>query len=532
MSFSSALTDRRRIVGRRLHTLGRPKRARRAPPPEGTLGTDERPIAGLRSALEELGPVFAEFGRYLSSRVDLLPRRDCLELAAIDGRGEGREHSDAPALVIERLGEAPERRFFAIDPSPHAIARWEQRHNAWLATGEAVVVTVVRPDAERLLGADLPLLHLIAPWLDAPEDAIADAIEDFSATLRARLDQTQQAAKFAKLFDDAQAGGTLDAPRCYREYCAPGVLTLERIEGAAIAGARGTEGDATHEPAIDPGRVAHDLASAWVRQAVTGRVVPIEFDLRDLRLRDGRLVLVGGTLEAMTSADGPGFLGYLLAAAADEPDRALTWITGAAAPGALTQSLDALRRRLRQAVPFRDGEWSGDERLAEQLLVHWRAAREAGARMLPHYVRLYRGIHAVSAATTRLACDRDALLVALHGERLRQSFLVSRDLFESRSPFAMDRLLPEIVDLPRRLDEVLTQAADGRLRVKAHIPEGEERHEARNRTVSLVASLVALVGLTFIVRHVSPALDANLETLAAVLVLIVGGWLLVAANRL
>ena len=526
---SSTSAERRRAVERKLHALDRPKRPRLAPPPDGRLGTDERPIAGLRAALEELGPVFSDFGRYLSSRIDLLPRRDCIELAATDGRATTRPLPDAAALAIAQLGDGPGRRFFAIDPAPLAVTHWEQRHEAWLASGEAVVITLVRPDAGEMLASDLPLLRLLVPWLDAPEAAVAAAIDDFSDTLQRRIDERQQASAFTRLFDDAQAGGTLDAPRCYADYCAPGIVTLERIDGIGIASA--VEGDGTSPGAetIDRERVAHDLASAWVRQAVAGRVVPFEFDLRDLRLREGRLVLVGGLLEPVTAAEGAEFLRYLVATAADEPDRALAWITSATGN---TGEPAGLRRRLRQAVPFRDGEWSGEDRLAEQLLVHWRAVREAGAAMLPHHLRMYRGVRAVSAATMQLAGEHDALLAGLQAERLRQGLNDAQALFESRTPVVLDRLLPDIVDLPRRLDEILTQAADGRLRVKVHMPEADERHEARNRTVSLVASLVALVGIAFLVRHLAPAYGGGIETAGAALVLILGAWLLVAASRL
>src|ERR671910_95398 len=85
---SADLKRRRRFVEERLRQAGRPRLTRRSPPPEGRLGADEQPMRRLRETLVELGPLFASFGRYLSSRIDLLPRRDCLELAAIPDSGE------------------------------------------------------------------------------------------------------------------------------------------------------------------------------------------------------------------------------------------------------------------------------------------------------------------------------------------------------------------------------------------------------------------------------------------------------------
>jgi hypothetical protein len=64
------------------------------------------------------------------------------------------------------------------------------------------------------------------------------------------------------------------------------------------------------------------------------------------------------------------------------------------------------------------------------------------------------------------------------------------------------------------------------------VPDAEEGRRVRNRTVSLVASLVTLVGVSFLVRHLAPAYGADVERIGAVLLLMIGGWLLVAAARL
>jgi predicted unusual protein kinase regulating ubiquinone biosynthesis (AarF/ABC1/UbiB family) len=517
------LSDRRKAVDERLRLLEAPRPARRALPPEGRLSPDEHPAAGLHAALATLGPVFADFGRYLSSRIDLLPRRLCLELGVHEDSRVSRAPRDpaADAAVLAQLDGMPGRRFFSVDPAPRVVTAWTQQHHARLTANMPVVVTIVRPDAQRILDSDLPLLSLLGPWLDLRPALLASAIEDFSNTLRLRLDQIEQCKALIRLAEDAKAGGGLDAPACYPDFCAPGILTTQRIGGSSAA------------DTFDRESVAQQLASAWLRQALSGRVVPFDFDLHDFRLDDGRLVLVGGVLEPMAPAGREQFLRYLVAAAADDPDAAWGWIAEATVAEPEGQSEYRLRRRLRQAVPFRDGEWSGDERLAEQLMVQWRVTREAGWDMRPHPLHLYRGIQAVSAATTRLAPDRDVLLAALRGERSRLGLGAATDVPDPRAlPVALNKLLQELVHVPQKLDEVLTLAASGRLRVKLHVPDAEESRRVRNRTVSLVASLVMLVGVAFFVRHLAPGYGAEVERVGAVLVLAIGAWLLVAAARL
>src|SRR2546423_15563532 len=51
-----------------------------------TAACESPPCRRLRAALTRLGPVFSSFGIYLSSRADLLPVDDCVELSAIPDR--------------------------------------------------------------------------------------------------------------------------------------------------------------------------------------------------------------------------------------------------------------------------------------------------------------------------------------------------------------------------------------------------------------------------------------------------------------
>jgi hypothetical protein len=96
----------------------------------------------------------------------------------------------------------------------------------------------------------------------------------------------------------------------------------------------------------------------------------------------------------------------------------------------------------------------------------------------------------------------------------------------------LDKLVQDMVNLPQKLDEVLTLAADGRLRVKLQLPHDEAARRTRNRTVSLVSSLVVLTALAFALRHAALAQAPGVEQIGALLVMAVGLWLLVAAARL
>jgi predicted unusual protein kinase regulating ubiquinone biosynthesis (AarF/ABC1/UbiB family) len=529
---SADLKRRRRFVEERLREAGRPRLARRSPPPEGRLGADEQPMRRLREALVELGPVFAGFGRYLSSRIDLLPRRDCLELAAIGDGGEPLPPSAVSAIITQELGAPPDRRFFAFDESPHRIRRWTQQHGAWLSPGVPVTVTIVRPDATAALASDALVLPLLAPWLGITDAALAFAVEDFSSSVRQRLDQVQQANALGKLAADVRAGGLFDAPGAYRSHCSESILTLERVDGIPADQSFDKAADADAVASAEAARVqfAGRIASAWLRQATVGQVVPFDFDASNLWIVGARLVLTGGSFEPHSAAHRARFLNYVNAVAVDDPDTAAAWLLADTTDSPIEEEV---RRRLRQAVPFRDGEWSGEDRLAEQLLVQWRVTRQAGLELQGHQLHVYRGIQAVSVMTAALAPATDVLLAALQDERLRVGFGTAQPLIDPRAlPATLDKLLQDMVNLPQKLDEVLTLAADGRLRVKLHVPHDEHARRTRNRTVSLVSGLVVLTAVAFALRHAAVSQVPGLEQIGALFVMVIGIWLLVAAARL
>lgn len=523
---------RRRTVESRLARLAPPSAVRRTPPPEGRLGADDHPIRRLRDALADLGPVFAGFGRYLASRIDLLPRRDTLELSLIPDIGPAMTPLEVDACVARQLGAPIEHRFFGFDRRPYDVLLWTERHHAWIAPGVPAIVLLVRSDAQEWVQTDAPLLVLLQPWLDVAPALLAAAAEDFTSTLRRRLDQTYQAASFATLAADASTIGGFAAPVCYRDHSAAGMLTLERPEGVTLGDVMVADVDPVSSPGI-AAEHARRLASAWLRQALSGRVVPFDIGPRDIAIDGDRLQLIGGAFEPHPSVERARFLSYLNAVTADDPDAAAAWILEATLGDADDRREDALRRRFRQAVPFRDGEWSGDDRLAEQLLVHWRMAREAGCPLTAHHLHLYRGLHGVAALATVLAPHDDALLASLGDERLQIGLAEARRMMDPATVAStLDRVLQEMVRLPQKLDDVLTLAAEGRLRVKLHVPDGDGARHTRNRTILLVAALVALTGLASIVRHFAPAFGPGVERLGAVTLLVLGGWLLVVAARM
>ena len=525
-----ARDNRRSTVEQALRDLRSAPVRRRPAPPEGRLGAWDYPVSALRAALVSLGPVFADFGRYLSSRLDLLPRRHCAELTLIANEGSPADPRVLAAHVQRELGAPIVRHFAEFDAVPEHVSIWTERHRVRLASGPPALMTIVRPDAAQWIEQDVPLLPLLADCVMVDGNAFAAAIDDFAHTLRARLDQRAQAAALTTLASDVPEAAGFHAPACCRDLCTPSVLTIVRPEGPNIA-ALIESGVLPEEHRAD---LARRLAAVWLRQAMDGRLVPFDFTARDIVVADQQIVLLAGACEPQASRQRSSFTRYIDAVAADDPDAAASWVLDASNGDEVSAALEeSLKRRFRQAVPFRDGEWSGDERLAEYVLVQWRAARESGWHLLPYHVHLYRGLVAITAIADRLAPAQDSVQVALEDTRL---LLGASDAAQRLAPPALasqlENMLREMAGLPQKLDELLTLAAEGRLRVKLHVPETGERRTVGTQTVQLVAGLVLLIAVASLVRHAAPASGPTVERVGSLVLLLVGGWLLVTAARL
>jgi ubiquinone biosynthesis protein len=394
-----------------------------------------------------------------------------------------------------------------------------------------VTVTIVHPDIDRIRERDLPLLMLLRAPLGLSGEAMALAIADFATTLDRRLDLRQQAAALALVGQDARESWAFRVPYCYRDFSSRRVLTSDRIDGVRLTEVLAADpadlANAGRWPA--PAALADRLTTAWLSQASNGRSVPFDFGPHDILVGLEHVTLVGGTFEMQTSEGQAHFLNYLEATAADDVDAACAWVVGRSErqPGGLDE--EALTRRFRQAVPFRDVESDGDERLVDQLLVHWRVTQRAGWQVAPHQARLYHGLATLTALTDRLGYHGDALLAALRSEQLRRRLAGARELLQVGT---LDKLLTNMVNLPRRVDEALSLAAEGGMRLKLQLPEADAQRKARNRAVTHVAGLVALMAFAFLVKLLVPELGESAERVGALLLLIFGGWLLVAAARL
>ncbi len=496
----------------------------RGPRGVASMAAEESFASRLRTALERLGPVFSAFGLYLASRTDLLPAGDCLELSELPDRCEPMPADAVRGLVAAELRRSPEEVFESFDPEPRESRLFVQAHAARLLGGEAVLIHVARPGVESWLQRDVPLLPLLgAVFADADRKdfSLQEALADFQATLPRVLDLTAQADALAALGMETEGFGPLRALRVHRLLTTPKVLVMQDLGGVTLDQRLREEAFAGR----DSGELARRLCLVWLRQALLGGIVPVEPWGADVALLPGeRIAFRGGLFAKLPSLSQRNLRDYLIAASNQDPEGICTALVREMILEGPASAEERFRLRLRQAVPFRDGGWSaGGESLAEHLFLHWRFARDCGFRPRPQLLVFCRGLTAVAAAARRMAPGRDALLEAFEEVRLLSSAQHLGELMtveQLRETF--ERYAALMIDLPQKLDEVLTRAAEGSLRRDGRAVPGPA--PARRSFAVWIAILLALAAIVLL----APQLGGGVwgERVSALLFLLFGAWLL------
>jgi ubiquinone biosynthesis protein len=244
---------------------------RRVPLPGSLLkqapASHHTPPEHLRLALEELGPTFIKLGQVLSTRPDLLPPAYIAEMSKLRDSVPPSSWEEAREVLLEELGEEPEKVFTSIEPHPLGSASLAQVYAATLEVPdgnpagregsgdgsqgkaqtrlEQVVIKVQRPNIQATIAADLEILEDLAALAQhSPIGEVynpVDVVNEFAYTLRNELDYVREgrnADRFRKNFEGEKY---LYIPRVYWEHTTRRVLVMERIYGVKIDDLAGLE---------------------------------------------------------------------------------------------------------------------------------------------------------------------------------------------------------------------------------------------------------------------------------------------------
>lgn len=186
---------------------------------------------------EELGSmkgVLMKLGQMASYIDEDMPETFRLAMARLQHKAPPMSAALASAVILEELGDAPERVFARWDPLPFAAASIGQVHRAMTRRGRAVAVKVQYPGIARSITSDLRnvgLLRRIAAAAFPGLDARA-LIDELGERLADEVDYSLEADNqelFARYYQDHPF---IHIPEVVRELSTARVLTSELVAGS------------------------------------------------------------------------------------------------------------------------------------------------------------------------------------------------------------------------------------------------------------------------------------------------------------
>ncbi|HEX4346670.1 MAG TPA: hypothetical protein VHZ73_03820 [Vicinamibacterales bacterium] len=395
----------------------RPERAESASSRLNRIARDVKELASAEGAsaefieaLADLGPVFSGFGRYLSTRADVVPAGLRSDLAPITDRVNAAPASEVRELLGRAWRRPVDAVCFEFDDVPLETRFPAQAHRAWLTPMDAVRVWVVPGSFEARAHQDMRELPLLGPALSAAVGGQAifeGLVAGYRAMLTRLLDFSDDVATSEALVADARRFPPLRPRRPHAGLSSSKVAVWDEI-----ASVPSDTAGFNHEEA------GPSVCRAWLRQALLGRVFPEETAAADFVIAGRRQIAVGGRLFATLPSDTQITVqGYLVASAAGDPDLAIKYLTRELVPGP-TVDRAGFERRMRHAWSV-DSDAAGGSELLAQLLLHWRIAVEHGYQVTPRLVSFYRGCLAAVTAATALGADADVLRDTLESLQIR-----------------------------------------------------------------------------------------------------------------
>lgn len=204
----------------------------------------------IRTALEELGPIFIKLGQALSTRPDLLPTDIAEELAKLQDQVPPFTGEEALSIIRAAYGDQFDEIFDSVEEQAMASASVAQVHAATLNEGNAlqgkngkksheVIIKVLRPGVQAIVERDLEVMYFIAEklqkyWARGHQFKPLEVIKDYDGTIHAELDLRQEAANCSQMAANFEGNDIIYVPLVYWDYTQKQVMVMERIYGTSV----------------------------------------------------------------------------------------------------------------------------------------------------------------------------------------------------------------------------------------------------------------------------------------------------------
>ncbi len=193
----------------------------------------------LRNCFEELGPTFIKFGQLISSREDLFDPAFIEEMQMLRDKVRPEPFEIDQETIENSWGCSLTDVVQNIDQDPIGVASIGSVYRARLLNGDDIVLKVRRPNIEKRIETDFPiLLYIVEQAEKVSQDlkslALSRILRDFSMTLQVELNFNREALNAQRLktnLEKHDEEGIFYIPNVYEEFTTEEVLVIEFLDG-------------------------------------------------------------------------------------------------------------------------------------------------------------------------------------------------------------------------------------------------------------------------------------------------------------
>ncbi len=244
----------------------------------------------LREAFEELGPAFVKLGQLLSVRPDLLTEPYVEEFEKLQDAVPPFPYEQVVELCREE-GLIIDDLFASFEPEPIAAASMGQVHEAYLKTGEHVVVKIQRPNIEEQVKTDLEIMMELAKLLEKRTRwgrlyKVSEIVAELSEAIINELDFHKEARNADNFFRLYREDPTVRIPRIHWQYSTKRVLVMEYVGGIKIS-----DLEELKKANYDPKLIASRLIDALFRQVYENRLFHADPHPGNIAVAEGEIIV-------------------------------------------------------------------------------------------------------------------------------------------------------------------------------------------------------------------------------------------------
>lgn len=244
----------------------------------------------LKNTIMKLGPTFIKIGQILASRYDIIPEEYCKEFTKLRYDVEPMKFDDVIEILNEEIGN-PYKIFANITEECIGAASIAQVHQAFLKTGEDVVIKVQRKNIYETMSMDIKLfkkaikvlhLNLLIKMVN-----LNDIIDEIYNVTKEEMDFELEAKHIEEYRENNADIQYIAAPKVYEKFVTKKVLVMENIYGIDL-----NQKQKLIDLGYDLNEIGLKLANNYIKQALDDGFFHADPHQNNICIRDGKIVFL------------------------------------------------------------------------------------------------------------------------------------------------------------------------------------------------------------------------------------------------